>query len=107
MASSNHMVSTILPEKSSGSLAFISVGLVVVPSMLFKGCWAGAKCSSLVILMLGSGMEVVVGSGRVEMEMGRGSSAADDSCHGRIFGFLQTLYILLSSLSPDGLPVPC
>ena len=53
MASSDHMVSTILPEKSSGSLAFISVGLVVVPSMLFKGCWAGAKCSSLVILIVG------------------------------------------------------
>ena len=49
----------------------------------------------------------MVGSGRVEMEMGRGSSAADDSCHDRIFGFLQALYILLSSLSPDGLPVPC
>ena len=40
------------------------------------------------------------------MEMGKGSSAAGNSCHGRTFGLLQALCILLSPLSLDGLPVP-
>ena len=45
------------------------------------------------------------GSGGVEMVMGKGSSAAGNSCHGGMFEFLQVLYILLSPPSLDGLLV--
>ena len=68
----------------------------------------GSKVSSslsLVISISGSGMGSELGSGRVVMVMGRGSNAAGDSCHGRMFRFLQGLCILLSPLSLDGLPV--
>ena len=68
----------------------------------------GSKVSSLslVISMLGSGTGSEVGSGRVEMVMGRGSNAASNSHCGRTFELLQGLCILLSPLSLDGLPVP-
>ena len=39
--------------------------------------------------------------------MGRGSNAAGNSCHGRMFELLQGLCIPLSPLSLDGLPVLC
>ena len=55
--------------------------------------------------MLGSGTGSKDGLGRVEMEMGRGSNAAGDSCHGGTFKFLQGLCILLSPPSLEGLPV--
>ena len=55
--------------------------------------------------MSGSGIGSVGGSGRVEMEMARGSSAAGDSRHGETFESLQGLCILLSLPSPEGLPV--
>ena len=55
--------------------------------------------------MLGSRTGSKVGSGRVEMEIGKGSNAVGGSCHGRMFKFLQGLCILLSPLSPDVLPV--
>ena len=70
---------------------------------------AGSKdssSSSLVISMSGSRTGSGVGSGRVEMVIDKGSSAAGDSHHGGTFGLLQGLCILLSPLSLDGLPVP-
>ena len=109
MAISQHMVSSFFPEKSSGSLAFISAGLAVVLATSMSGCsGVGRKGSSsaLVISILRSGMGTLAGSGRVEMVIGRESSAAGNSCHGRTFESLMTLCILLSVLSPDGLPVP-
>ena len=68
---------------------------------------AGSKVSSLslVISMLESRMGSEVGLGRVEMEMGRGSNAAGDSHHGRTFGFIQGLCILLSPISLGELPI--
>ena len=79
-------------------------------AMLVIGCsGAGSKAllsSSLVILISRSGVGALVGSGRVEMEMGRGSTVAGNSCHDRTFKFLQELCIPLSVLSPGGLPVP-
>ena len=57
------------------------------------------------MVMSGSGTGSEDGLGRVEMVMGRGSNAAGDSHHGRMFEFLQGLCILLSPPSPDGLPV--
>ena len=68
----------------------------------------GSKVSSLLSLaisMSGSGTGSGVGSGRVEMEMGSSSNAAGNSCHDRMFEFLQGLCILLSPLSLHGLPV--
>ena len=96
------MASSFFPEKSSGSPALISLGLDIVATS--SSSLAGLKASSLslVISMPGSETGSTVGSGRVEIVMGRGSNAAGDSHHGRIFRFLQGLYILLSPLSLDG-----
>ena len=55
--------------------------------------------------MSGFGTGSVGGSGRVEMEMARGSNAAGDSRRGGMFEFLQGLCILLSPPSLEGLPV--
>ena len=55
--------------------------------------------------MSGSGTGSVDGSGRTEMEMARGSSAAGDSRRGGMFESLQGLCILLSPPSLEGLPV--
>ena len=55
--------------------------------------------------MSGSGTGSVDGSGRVEMEMVRGSNAAGDLRHGGTFEFLQGLCILLSPPSLEGLSV--
>ena len=88
MAISQWMVSSFFPEKSSGSLAFISAGLAVVLATSMSGCLgAGSKgsSSSLVISILGSGVGMLVGSGREEMVIGRGSSAVGDSYHDRTF----------------------
>ena len=107
MAKSQCVASLFLPEKSSGSPALYSVGLDIRATSIWLSS-ASSKASSslsLVISMLGSGTGSELGLGRVEMVMGRGSNAADDSCCGRTFEFLQGLYILLSSLSLDGLPV--
>ena len=60
---------------------------------------------SLVKVMSGSRTGSKDGSGRVEMVIARGSSAAGNSRRGRTFKFLQGLCILLSPLSLDGLPV--
>ena len=60
---------------------------------------------SLVKVMSGSGTGSVGGSGRVEVEMVRGSSAAGDSRRGGTFEFLQGLCILLFPPSLEGLPV--
>ena len=49
---------------------------------------------------------MLVGSGTVEIVMGRGSNAAGNSHHNRTFEFLQELCIPLSVLSPGELPVP-
>ena len=98
MAISQHMASSFLPEKSSGSLAFMSPGLVVVLATSMSGCsGVGLKdsSSSLVILILVSGTGAVVGSGKVEVVMDRGSSAVDNSHHDRMLEFLQALYIPL------------
>ena len=109
MAKSQHVVSSFFLEKSSGRPVFISAGLDI--RAMFLGCSiAGSKdssSSSLVISMSGSRTGSGVDSGRVVMVMGKGSSAAGDSCCGGTFRFLQVLCILLSPLSLDGLPVPC
>ena len=60
---------------------------------------------SLVKVMSGSGTGSKDSSGRVEMVMARGSSAAGDSRRGGTFEFLQGLCSLLSPPSLDGLPV--
>ena len=69
------MSSLFLPKKYSGSLAFSLAGL--------KGS------SLLMILMSGSGTGALAGSGRAEMVIGKGSSAAGNSCCDRMFEFLQ------------------
>ena len=109
MAKSQHMASSFFPEKSSGSPAFISVDLDMRAAFVGHS-GAGLKdssSSSLVISMSGSWMGSGVGLGRVEIVMGRGSSAAGNSHHGVTCRSLQGLCILLSPLSLDGLPVPC
>ena len=107
MPKSQHVASSFFPEKSSGSPALNSVGLDIWAISMWLSS-AGSKVSSslsLVISISGSGMGSKLGSGRVEMEMGRGSNAAGDSHHGGTFKLLQGLCILLSPLSLDGLPV--
>ena len=54
-----------------------------------------------------SGIGLGVGSGRVEMVMGKGVNAAGDSRHDGTFKFLQELCIPLCPSSLDGLSVPC
>ena len=101
------MASSFFPEKSSRSPALNLVGVDIrATSMRLSS--VGSKVSSslsLVISISGSGMGSELGSGRVEMVMGRGSNAAGDSRCDRTFEFLQGLYILLSPLSLDGLPI--
>ena len=92
------MVSSFLPEKSSSSPAFISVGLDMRAMSIGSGVGSKDSSSSLVISMSRSGTGLGVSSGRVEMVIGRGSSAAGDSCCGGTFGFLQVLCILFSPL---------
>ena len=100
------MASLFFPEKSSGNPALYSIGLVILAMSIWLST-AGSKVASLslVISILGSGMGSEVGLGRVEMEMGRGSNTAGDSCHGRTFRFLQGLCILLSLVSLGELPI--
>ena len=74
-------------------------------SMWLSSVGSKVSSSSLVISMSGSRTGSEVGSGRVEIVMGRGSNTAGDSCHGEMFEFLQGLCIHLSPLSLDGLPV--
>ena len=94
-------------EKSSRRPALILAGLDIrATSMQLSLAGSKVSFSSLVMSMSGSRTGSGVGSGRVEMEMGKGSSVAGDSCHGRMFGFLQGLCILLSPPSLDGLLVP-
>ena len=74
-----------------------SVGVDIrATSMRLSSVGSKVSSLSLVISMAGSGTDSKVGLGRVEIVMGRGSSAAGDSCCGRTFKFLQGLYILLS-----------
>ena len=89
MAKSHHVVSLFFPEKSSGRLALISVGLDIRAMSMWLSL-AGSKdsSSSLVISISGSGTGLGVSSGRVEMEMGKGSNAAGNSHCGRTFKFL-------------------
>ena len=101
------MVSSLFPEKFSGSPALYLVGPVIRATSMWLPS-AGSKVSSLLSLVItisGSGAGSKLGLGRVVMVMGRGSNAAGDSCHGGMFEFLQGLCILLSPLSLDGLPV--
>ena len=77
-----------------------------VIGFLGVGSKASLLSSSLVISMSRSGGGAFVSSGRVEIELGRGSNAAGDSCCDGTFKCLQELCIPLSVLSPDGLPVP-
>ena len=101
------MVPLFFPEKSFGSPALNSVGLDIVANssrLSSVGSYVSSSLS-LVITILGSGTGSTDGSGRVEMEMGRGSNAAGNSRHGGMFEFLQGLCILLSPPSLDGLPV--
>ena len=78
--------------------------------IIWWGWWEGSRLkdssSTLVISISGSRTGDRGHSGMVAMIRGRGSSAAGDSCHGRMFGFLQVLCILHPVLSPDGLAVP-
>ena len=107
MAKSQHVASLFFPEKSSGSPALNSVGLDIGASSMGWSL-AGWYCSSslsLVIVILGSETGLGNCSGRVEIEMDRGSNAAGDSHHGGTFKFLQGLCILLSPPSLEGLPV--
>ena len=55
--------------------------------------------------MSGSRTGSVSGSGKVEVEVARGSSAAGDSHRGGTFELLQELCILQSPPSLEGLPV--
>ena len=89
MAKSQHVVLSLFPETFSGSPALNSMGVIIrAASMQLSS--AGSKVSSLllVISISRSGTGSVLGLGRVEMEMGKGSSAAGDSRHGRTFKFL-------------------
>ena len=107
MARSHRVASSFLPEKSSGSPALNSVGLDIW-AMSIRSSIAGSKVSSslsLVKVMSGFRTGSVDGSGRVEMEMVRGSSAVGDSRRDRTFEFLQGLCILLFPPSLEGLSV--
>ena len=107
MAKSHHVASSFLLERFSGRLALISVGLDIrATSMQLSSAGSKVSSSSQGISMSGSRIGSEAGLGRVEIVMGRGSNAAGDSHHGRTFGFLQGICILLSPLSLDGLPVP-
>ena len=100
------MASSFFPEKSSGSPALYSIGLVILAmSMWLSIVGSKVSSSSLVISISGSGVGSEVGSGRVEMEMGRSSNVAGDSHCGRTFGFCQGLCILLSPVSLGELPI--
>ena len=100
------MASSFFPEKSSGSPALNSVGLDMrATSMQLSLAGSKVSSSSLVISMSGSGTGSILGLGRVEVVMGRGSNAAGDSHRGRMFKFLQGLCTLLSPPSLDGLLV--
>ena len=107
MAKSQRVASSFFPEKSSGSPALDLVGLDIrATSMQLSS--AGLYVSSLLSLvkvMSGSRTGSKDCSGRVEMVIVRGSSAAGNLCHGGMFEFLQGLCILLSPPSLDGLPV--
>ena len=99
------MALSFFPEKSSGSPTLYSVGLDMrATSMQLSS--VGLKVSfslSLVISISGSRTGSKLGSGRVEIVIGRGSNAAGDSRHDGTFEFLQGLCILLSPPSLDGL----
>ena len=87
--SSHQVASSFLSEKSPGSPAFSSVGLVAMVSLSYRGCsGVSAKgSSSLVISISGSGVGVLC-LGMAVIVRGKGSSIAGNSCHDEIFRFL-------------------